>query len=76
MYRPDARGEKPLSPARRLRIFICALSLSYLSWAYAAEYPTKTIQIVNPFPPGATTDIVSRFSRIRFIRFWVSRLLW
>jgi tripartite-type tricarboxylate transporter receptor subunit TctC len=60
MYRPDARREKPRSPARCLGIFIGALSLCYVSWVYAAEYPTKTIQIINPFPPGATTDIVSR----------------
>jgi tripartite-type tricarboxylate transporter receptor subunit TctC len=26
----------------------------------SAEYPTKTIQIINPFPPGAVTDIVAR----------------
>ncbi len=26
----------------------------------AAEYPTKTIQIINPFPPGAVTDIIAR----------------
>ncbi len=26
----------------------------------AADYPTKTIQIINPFPPGAVTDIVAR----------------
>ena len=26
----------------------------------AAEYPTKTIQVINPFPPGAVTDIVAR----------------
>src|SRR3990167_7996740 len=28
--------------------------------AHGAEYPTKTIQIINPFPPGASTDIVAR----------------
>jgi len=28
--------------------------------ASAADYPTKTIQIINPFPPGAVTDIVAR----------------
>lgn len=27
---------------------------------HAAEYPNKTIQIINPFPPGAVTDIVAR----------------
>lgn len=26
----------------------------------AAEYPAKTIQVINPFPPGAVTDIVAR----------------
>jgi tripartite-type tricarboxylate transporter receptor subunit TctC len=26
----------------------------------AAEYPTKTVQIVNPYPPGAVTDILAR----------------
>jgi tripartite-type tricarboxylate transporter receptor subunit TctC len=25
-----------------------------------AEYPTKTVQIINPFPPGAVTDIIAR----------------
>ncbi|MGZ8500259.1 MAG: Bug family tripartite tricarboxylate transporter substrate binding protein [Candidatus Binatia bacterium] len=28
--------------------------------AAQAQYPTKTIQIINPFPPGAVTDIVAR----------------
>src|SRR4026209_1379308 len=28
--------------------------------APAQDYPTKTIQILNPFPPGAVTDIVAR----------------
>jgi tripartite-type tricarboxylate transporter receptor subunit TctC len=28
-----------------------------VSWA---QYPTKTVQIINPFPPGAVTDIVAR----------------
>ncbi len=39
-------------------IFFCALAAAPL--APAAEYPTKTIQIINPFPPGAVTDIVAR----------------
>jgi len=26
----------------------------------AAEYPTKTIQVINPYPPGAVTDIIAR----------------
>lgn len=39
--------------------FIGSLLLS-LPGLHAAEYPTKTVQIINPFPPGAVTDIVAR----------------
>ncbi len=35
----------------------CVLTVSL---ARGAEYPNKTIQIINPFPPGAVTDIVAR----------------
>jgi tripartite-type tricarboxylate transporter receptor subunit TctC len=28
--------------------------------ALAQDYPARTIQIINPFPPGAVTDIVAR----------------
>ena len=35
-------------------MLLCAPALD------AAEYPTKTVQIINPFPPGAVTDIVAR----------------
>lgn len=31
-----------------------------ISLARGAEFPNKTIQIINPFPPGAVTDIVAR----------------
>jgi len=39
--------------------FIVILAL-FIALADAAEYPNKTIQIINPFPPGAVTDIVAR----------------
>lgn len=32
----------------------------FISLADGAEYPAKTIQIINPFPPGAITDISAR----------------
>ncbi len=37
-----------------------AVTLTYFNPLYGAEYPSKTIQIINPFPPGASTDILSR----------------
>ena len=44
---------------RGLLIVFCTLNAT---GAAAAEYPTKTIQIINPFPPGAVTDIVARIA--------------
>src|SRR5438309_4958335 len=40
-------------------IFLCAAALQ------AAEYLTKTVQIINPFPPGAVTDIVARLMSMK-----------
>ena len=36
------------------------LVIFFSSVSQGAEYPTKTIQIINPFPAGATTDILAR----------------
>jgi len=41
-----------------VRLVICTIFAA--SVPAAADYPTKTIQIINPFPPGAVTDIVAR----------------
>jgi tripartite-type tricarboxylate transporter receptor subunit TctC len=37
--------------------FLC---MCFVPVSRAAEYPTKPIQIINPFPPGAITDILAR----------------
>lgn len=39
--------------------FMVAFAL-FAPTLHGAEYPNKTIQIINPFPPGAVTDIVAR----------------
>src|SRR4029453_1888674 len=38
-------------------VFLC---VCFIPVSHAAEYPTKTVQIINPFPPGAVTDILAR----------------
>jgi tripartite-type tricarboxylate transporter receptor subunit TctC len=45
---------------RHLSGFAALLIFCSITGAAAQEYPTKTIQIINPFPPGAVTDIVAR----------------
>jgi tripartite-type tricarboxylate transporter receptor subunit TctC len=51
---------------RRGFLFGSSMSLLFLLFmffipvSHGAEYPTKTVQIINPFPPGAITDILAR----------------
>jgi tripartite-type tricarboxylate transporter receptor subunit TctC len=42
-------------------LFLIIVLALFFPLADASEYPNKTIQIINPFPPGAVTDIVARF---------------
>lgn len=46
--------------SRQRRYLFLVLILLWAPTLDAAEYPTKTVQIINPFPPGAVTDIVAR----------------
>ena len=52
--------QKFLRDRSRFAIIFILLAAMYVASAHAADYPTKTIQIINPFPPGAVTDIVAR----------------
>ena len=51
--------------AMQRRLFLLSVLLGALPWsaahAQAAAYPTKTIRLIVPFPPGAGTDTVARF---------------
>ncbi|MEO6162998.1 MAG: tripartite tricarboxylate transporter substrate binding protein [Candidatus Binatia bacterium] len=51
-----------MNPFARLpkAIFLIAFIFSAASSVVAAEFPSKTIQIINPYPAGAVTDILAR----------------
>src|SRR5829696_8753868 len=50
------------SPARRTLLRACAFAALAFGSAFsqAQDYPAKPITIVVPFPPGGTTDLVTR----------------
>jgi tripartite-type tricarboxylate transporter receptor subunit TctC len=39
---------------------LCMLSLTLLGSAVAQTFPSQTVKIIVPFPPGGTTDILAR----------------
>ena len=57
--------------SRIARVFCCALFLCCMAGAVLAqEYPTKPIRFVVPYPPGGSSDIMSRILGQKFTESW------
>lgn len=51
-------------------IFAAAASVLSISAAHADEYPSKTVRIVVPVPPGGPTDTIARLVAERLNAMW------
>lgn len=53
------------------RAVVCALALlAFASPLFAAQFPTKPVRLVTPYPPGGGTDAVARPVAASFSKAW------
>jgi tripartite-type tricarboxylate transporter receptor subunit TctC len=55
----------------RISLLLAALSLlAGIAHAAEAQYPTRPIRIIVPFPPGGPTDVIARFVGQKMTESW------
>jgi tripartite-type tricarboxylate transporter receptor subunit TctC len=54
---------------------LCALGLALCNLAWAQVYPTKTVRIVVPFPPGGGTDVIARVLAQKLTESWGQQVI-
>src|SRR6266851_5355022 len=60
-FRPEAfRSPSHHSGQLEMKKLLASLALGIASLVYGQSYPSKPIKIIIPFPPGNTTDIMTR----------------
>ena len=49
-----------MTPLSRLALALAALCVTFAGPAHAADYPTRPVKWVVPYPPAGTTDVLAR----------------
>src|SRR5262245_56537888 len=60
LYRPDAEGGAREERMLTRALLAGAAILAFASSAFAQTYPTRNVEIIVPYGPGGSTDIIGR----------------
>jgi tripartite-type tricarboxylate transporter receptor subunit TctC len=60
---------------RILQAGMCALGLALAGAAWAQAFPSKTVRIVVPFPPGGGTDVIARVLAQKLADSWGQQVI-
>ena len=58
-----------------LRLLAACASLALCAGAFAQNFPVKPIRIIVPFPPGGTSDILSRLIGPKLTEIWGQQVI-
>jgi tripartite-type tricarboxylate transporter receptor subunit TctC len=63
------------NPAARLRCLAAGALLAVATTAAAQTFPGKPVRIISPYPPGGTTDLLSRMLAPKITESWGQQVI-